>query len=337
MEVQDEPWVSVICTVYNHELYVREAIRSVQVQTYPKIELIIIDNGSQDDSLSQINAERSGTRGIVLIKNAENIGLCRAFNQGLKLARGKYIIDLSADDVLMPDRVAAQVKQFEQLPDNVAVVFSNAIHIDGRGRFLGYHYPVDTHGKACVQVPSGVVFKNVLEKYFICTPTMMMRRSVLDELGGYDEELCYEDFDFWVRSSACYSYFYLDEVLTCKRALSFSLGNKVYEKGSGMLQSTYRVCLKALRLCKTDEEKKALASRIRTFIRKCFYSGEFHLVADFKALLQSIENPGWKVSAFVLACRFRLPVNQLYRGYLNYFVKKKVKKISHNKIFYFSS
>ena len=87
------PLVSVICTAYNHEEFIDEALASVARQTYPNIELIIIDNASTDHTLSRIDLFCQQHPYAHRIANAWNKGLCAAFNQGLARAGGRYIID----------------------------------------------------------------------------------------------------------------------------------------------------------------------------------------------------------------------------------------------------
>jgi glycosyltransferase involved in cell wall biosynthesis len=313
--------VTVVCTVFNHERFVVDALESVLSQTHPNVELIVVDNGSTDASVLLVKELVRQHPSIIFIQNPTNRGLCAAFNQGLELASGKYLIDFSADDLMLPQRIERQVEAFEMLSYEYGVVFSNARYLGADDSLLHYHYQVDEHGKSVVPVPSGEVYKNVLKEYFICTPTMMMRRSVLDELGGYDESLTYEDFDFWVRSSVKYKYLYQDEILTYKRVVPDSLSTQVYRHGSGMLESTYIVCNKAYDLNRTQEEFDLLAARIRTFIRKCFYAEEFELALRYRKLLNYIEDPGLLTEVVVLLCRLKVPVQSLYRLYLAYFQK----------------
>lgn len=310
-------WVSVICTSFNQQAYVDAALQSVVEQTYPLVEMIVIDNGSTDGTANRILAFTQRNPAIQFIQNQTNAGLNRAFNQGLALTRGRYVIDLSADDQLLPNRIADQVARFEALDDYPAVVFSNAAYIDPNGRLLGFHYAVDAWGHARCPVPAGDVFRSVLASYFICTPTMMMRRAVLTELGGYDENLAYEDFDFWVRSARLYPYAYVDAVLTLKRQCPNSLSSQVVLPGNTLLPSTLVVCQKALDRCRTPDEYQALARRIRTFVRKAFYAEQFGLALEFAALLRRIERPGLVCGLILGLCRLRLPVNFLYRHYLS--------------------
>jgi glycosyltransferase involved in cell wall biosynthesis len=323
MKEEQQPVVTIILTTYNQEKYIGAALESVRLQTYSAIQLIVIDNASTDRTLAVIEQYKETSPAFLLIKNSDNAGLCKAFNQGLAIADGKYAIDLSGDDVLMPERIAKQVKSFEALSDDYAVVFTNAVYIDDEGKGKRPHYPVDANGKSRQKVPSGDVYKNVLEKYFICTPTMMMRTTALNMLGGYDESLSFEDFDFWVRSSVQFKYFYLDEILTQKRIVSGSLSARVYQKGSGMLFSYYEVCNKAYDLNRDQQEFNLLAARIRTFIRKCLYAEEFELAEQFYKLLNYIENPGWQTELILFLCRLHLPVNSFYRFYL-----EKLKKVA---------
>lgn len=313
---QMKPWVTVICTCFNHERFVEAALQSVVEQRYPNVQLIVIDNASSDQSEQRIRAFVQKNPSVQFIQNKQNLGLCRAFNQGLKQAVGDFLIDLSADDVLLPDRIVRQVEHFEKLSEAYAVVFSNAQYIDAEGRKLNYHYPVNKLGRSQEPVPTGYIFRSVLERYFICTPTMMMRRSVLNELGGYDESLDYEDFDFWVRSARHYAYAYVDEVLTLKRRLPNSMSMQILEPHNRLLASTLNVCYKAFDQCQTPEEYHALAHRVRQFLRKSFYAEEFELAQQFGDLLNHIERPGLLTSSVLLLNRLHLPVNRLYQRYI---------------------
>lgn len=322
MRETEKPLVTVVLTAFNHGKYVRETLNSIFAQTYPHVQVIVIDNASTDNTLSIIEKANQRVSPFCLIKNPSNLGLCKAFNQGLALAEGKYIIDLAGDDIMLPDRIKLQVEAFENLDETYGVVFTNARYVEAGGRLAEYHYSVNNEDKADKVIPSGDVYKSVLENYFICTPTMMMRTKMLTEMGGYDESLFFEDFDFWVRSSVHYKYFYLDKVLTWKRNVPDSLSKQIYKKGNRLLETCYIVCNKAYDLNRDQEEFDLLAARIRTFIRKCFYAQEFELAVRFRRLLNYIENPGFATEMIVVMCRLHLPINGLYRFYLNNLQKR---------------
>lgn len=309
------PEVTVICTCYNHAPFIKECLQSVVLQSYNNIQLIIIDNASTDDSRRLILQFIDDYPKTIFIRNNQNIGLCKAFNQGLSKATGKYVIDLAADDIMPLQRIEKQVRAFELLPKDYAVVFSNTSYIDTSGKLIGYHYALGKDGKAHGVVPTGHVYKEILRRYFICTPSIMIRKSVLIKLSGYDESLSYEDFDFFIRSAHNYKYHYIDEVLMNKRVLEDSMASQFYRIGNDMLKSSWEVCNKAYDLNRSQEEYDLLAERIRQFIKKCFVAQDAEQATEFRKLLNYIEDPGWETELLVFACRLHLPVNWLYRFY----------------------
>ena len=122
------PLVSVICLCYDHARFVEEAIQSVLAQTYKNIQVIVVDDASTDNSVAVIRdvISRSGRTDIEFLSLSENIGNCSAFNRGLALAKGEYIIDLATDDYIAPDRIERQVKFFSSLDESYGVIFSDA-------------------------------------------------------------------------------------------------------------------------------------------------------------------------------------------------------------------
>ena len=292
-----------------------EAVESVLKQTYANVQIILIDNGSTDNSRQIISHFIEANAGIEFLPLPQNIGLCAAFNLALARATGKYIIDLAADDVMPAHKLEIQVAEFEQISEEYAVVFTNAKYINEAGQPTGFHYAVNSQEKSIRKIPDGWVFDEVLKGYFICTPTMMMRRSVLTEIGGYDASLAYEDFDFWVRTSRFYKYHYLDQVLMQKRIVSGSMGSLFYKIDNDLLRSSWVVCVKAKDLANTPRERELLAGRIHAFIKKCVAVGNRKQAVKFVELLQKVQKPGWKTNFLVWASGLPLPINKLYHFY----------------------
>ena len=288
------PLVSVICISYNHADFIEEAVHSVIRQSYTNNELIIIDNGSEDATRDKIEILRKKHQHVKVVYLDSNIGNCKAFNIGLGKVNGDFIIDLSADDVLMESRIEEGLKSFLNAGAEYGVNFSDAAYIDEAGRITGYHYRRDKLGNLVEEVPQGMIYKDLLAKYFICSPTMMMRRNVLDQLGGYDENLAYEDFDFWIRSGKITKYCYTDKILVKKRILKNSLSTKQYTPGSDILYSTYLICLKAEKLNETDGERQALVKRVQFEFRKALFSGNFSTAGHFSEILLRNTDPGIK-------------------------------------------
>ncbi|CBH23178.1 glycosyltransferase [Salinibacter ruber] len=170
---------SVIIPCYNDEEYVRKAIHSALAQTYPNIEVIIIDDGSTDDSPEIIQS----FGGQVRWEQQANQGAPTARNRGLELAEGKYVKFLDADDVLVENCIKRQVQQSERLPkDKKAVVFGDAIWVDEEGNELdGYD---DLRGRKRDEDPvTHLLHSNPL------TSCPLHRREYLQEVGGFDPSL----------------------------------------------------------------------------------------------------------------------------------------------------
>lgn len=252
------PVVSVICLCYNHEPYVAEALQSVVNQTYGNIELIVVDDASTDGSARVIDDFFQRNSLACFIRITRNVGNCKAFNMGLKHAKGDFIIDLAADDVLLPGRVAEGVKVLQEAEADYGVHFSDATYIDDTGKFQYNHSDRFPHES----IPQGDIYKELIRRFFICPPTMMFRKEVIHELNGYDETLAYEDFDFWIRSSRNYKYCYSPEILVKKRLLEKSLSARQFERRSKHQETTYKVCEKIFSLNRSAEERKALSQRL---------------------------------------------------------------------------
>ena len=308
------PLVSIIALSYNHAAYIEEALQSIVNQTYPNIEVIVVDDASSDESQAVIRKFTHPYPKIQFIALKENIGNCKAFNLAYKLSKGKYIVDFALDDVLLPDRIEKQVAVFERLPADYGVVFSDVAFINLEGKRISAQYKRDDEGALLEKVPDGDVYEELLERYFISPPSMLVRREVFEKLDGYDESLAYEDFDFWVRSSRDFKYYFINEIQTLKRVLPNSHGSKFSQKRQyKMLESTLRVCEKALRLNKDQSENKALAKRIRYHMRQAFFTENFSIVKDFYLLMQrtSFSNP---TDMFWLAlAKLKVPAHWVYR------------------------
>lgn len=309
-----QPLVSIICLCHNHKRFLQEAIDSVLDQTYPNIEIIVVDDASTDGSKALLK-DICNQNNLLFIDIPKNIGNCAAFNKGFFLSKGKYVIDFATDDVMVPERIESQVHFFEKQKKEVGVVFSNAHFIDEKGKLKGIHYGVDDKKGMIADVPQGNVYADLLSSYFISPPTMMVHRKVLEDLNGYDETLTYEDFDFWVRSSRDYEYAFQPEVLTKVRKLNSSLSSKLYQPGDQQLMSTYRVCLKAVELNRTKIEKDALIKRLRYEARHAVLTGNHKEAALFLGLLKQQE--GMNLGAYLLkwlnTLRFSFPkLRKLY-------------------------
>jgi glycosyltransferase involved in cell wall biosynthesis len=306
-----KPLVTVIALCYNHEKFVEEALQSVVNQTYSNIELIVVDDFSKDSSVGKILEFILKRPTIKTIFNESNLGNCRSFNQALRIAKGKYIIDFSTDDVMLPERIEKQVAKFEECSEKTGVVYSNGIYIDEKSRPLkgGQTEPNAT-------MPEGDVYINFLKGTFLMPCTMMIRKSVLDEMGGYDESLAYEDLDFWIRSSRTWEYAYIPEVLSYQRVVKGSHSANFYKKKNLMIPSIVEVCKKAIILNKTKEENQALSVRMRATMLRCVLTENFESAKELTRMIEKLEGHNFKSWLLSKLLLLRLPFGLISSHYV---------------------
>lgn len=279
------PLVSVVCLCHNQGRFVRAAIESVLTQTYQNVELIVVDDGSIDDS-KQVIMNTIKDHSVHYIDLHESRGNCAAFNIGLKQSKGAFIIDLAGDDMLLPKRIEEGVNDFLNAGDQVGVHFSDALISNEDGQILHTFYPRDHDGNLLAQIPDGDVFELLVRKYFISPPTMMTRREVFEELGGYDESLAYEDFDFWIRSSRNYHYLFNKAPLVKKRNVSGSHGKKQFDWRNSHQKTTLKVCSKIMGLARSRSDYQALIARCFYEIKQCLLAGNFNLMLAYFSLIR---------------------------------------------------
>ncbi len=309
------PLVTIVCLCYNHATFIREAVESVIHQSYKNTQIILIDDASKDGSADEIQKLENQYPFLEIVLLPANLGNCKAFNIAFKLAKGKYIIDFATDDIMMFDRVEKQVHCFENLDHTFGVVFTDAVYVDVNGTVLRNHFEYLFSKGLLSKIPSGNVYQSVLSQYFIASPTMMIRKSVLDELDGYDENLSYEDFDFWVRSSSNYKYAFLNEKLTKIRRKHKSLSSGWYQPGDTQLYSTYLVCKKAQAINRTKEDTLALTKRARYELRQSFLSQNFNESKLFFQLLKDLQQLRWLDYVILNLSKLNLPMSYIRTWY----------------------
>jgi len=179
--------VSVVMSVYNGERYLAEAIESILGQTFTDFEFIIINDGSTDGTAGIL---RSYDDPRLRIVEQTNIGLTRSLNRGISLARGEYIARMDDDDVALPERLTQHVAFLDTHP-RVGVVGSACRVIDElNGREWVYRVPLSDE-----QLRRHLIRGNP----FVHT-SVTMRKSVLQAVGGYNEDYPYlQDYELWVR------------------------------------------------------------------------------------------------------------------------------------------
>jgi glycosyltransferase involved in cell wall biosynthesis len=190
--MSDVPIVSVVMTVYNTQRYVGEALESVLAQTFADFELVIIDDGSTDRSPLILKDFALRDRRIRLVSR-RNTGIVRAANEGIEMARGRYLARMDSDDVCLPHRFETQVRYLDDNPECV-VVGSRVIVVDPYGS------PVLESGQKLTHEEIDAELLSSGGGWAIVQPSAMMRTDAVRKVGGYrGRHNVSEDQDLFLR------------------------------------------------------------------------------------------------------------------------------------------
>lgn len=230
------PKVSVVIPTFNRRDLINQSIQSVQAQTYQDYEVIIVDDGSTDNT-------REILEPLLLKHNfhyfyQENQKQAIARNNGIRNSCGEYIAFLDSDDLWHPRKLEYQVIVLEQHPE-IGMVYSNQSLIQNNHKEKPIKYPYGL-------LKSGEIFKDLLlRKYYCSTPSILVRKSVLDEVGLFDENLgnALEDWELTLRISQDYKVYCIDEPLMLRRLHDGSPDN-YFELRNNNLQRILKKYLK---------------------------------------------------------------------------------------------
>src|SRR5215471_7255324 len=199
-----QPFVSVIIPTFDRASWVGEAIASVLAQTYPHVELIVVDDGSHDATSAAVQAFGPALSYIW----QPHAGVSAARNRGVAASRGELVAFLDSDDLWLPGKTAAQVALLQQQPH------AHACYTDE----IWIRHGVRVKPKRIHQKHSGWLFEPSLPRCIISPSSIMLRRTSWDQLGGFDEQLpACEDYDLWLRLTLCTPVVLLPERLIVKR------------------------------------------------------------------------------------------------------------------------
>jgi len=204
MKKTGTPIVSVIIPTFNRGWVIREAIDSVLNQTFGSFELIVVDDGSTDNT-HDILAEYKDR--ITLIKQ-RNRGVSAARNRGMDVASGRFMAFLDSDDLWLPQKLSRQIAFFESNPAALICQTEETWIRDGVRV-----NPGKRHHKV-----SGMIFEPSLHLCLVSPSAVMLKRSLFDEVGFFDESLpACEDYDMWLRVGYKHPIFLIDTPLIIKR------------------------------------------------------------------------------------------------------------------------
>jgi len=277
---------------YNQSRFVLETLESVKAQTYKNTQFIIVDDCSSDDSVATIERWlRENEIRCTLIRHEKNKGICKSLNDALAVANGKYISMVASDDVWLPDKIARQVEIMESQPDRVGVLYSDAFQMDENGNTLP-GLLIATHWKL-PEMPQGQVLSTLLQGNFIPGLTTLIRRSCYDEVGLYDENLPWEDWDMWMRIARRYSFLYSRTPSAKYRQHEKSFS---HSDSTRMLKDSLKIGLKQFDLGNLEEDQKSTLTRtILNFAAELYKRNDSESRETLLALWQVTGNrrAGW--------------------------------------------
>jgi glycosyltransferase involved in cell wall biosynthesis len=213
------PAVSVVVATYNYGHYLPEALESAFDQTLKDLEVVVVDDGSTDNTGEVIDRYRS--RGRLVYRCIDHAGHAGAKSEGVRLATAPLVAFLDSDDVWLPTKLERQVALFGQDPE-LGVVYCRRMLIDAASQPLPLEQPPS--------LPRGRVVKDMFETNFICFSSAVVRRGVFDEVGLFDQTMVGPvDYDLWLRAALRYRFDYVDEPLVKYRVGHTSLSEKKAE------------------------------------------------------------------------------------------------------------
>lgn len=221
------PLVSIVMPAYNAEKYILDAVASVQKQSYPNWELIIVEDGSTDQTWNIM--QKVANDKIRIYQNETNLGPAKTRNHGIRLAKGNWIAFLDSDDIWSLDKLNKQIELINSQPET-DLVFTGSEFIDQDGN----------HRDFVFHVPKTITYHQLLKQNIISCSSVMVKKECIEKHLFPDENFIHEDFAAWLEILKAHSIAYgLDEpLLTYRLSKQSKSGNKL--KSVKMNWNVYR-------------------------------------------------------------------------------------------------
>ena len=291
--MSDKPLVTVITLVYNSGTYVIKALESLRAQTFfDKVENIIIDDCSKDNSVELVREWiAANDHACTFIANEENRGIPKNINKALSLAKGKYYTML-CDDIWLPNYLEDQLTRIEKADDDVALIFSDMNEIDQHGKITHPSY-LQKRGFDPENIKEGYVFDDILKLSFIPAIATIVKNSVLDEIGMYDERLISEDYDMWLRITKKFKVIYnADRLVQYRRhPSSFTVS------GNYSLAPTKLMIFKK-HWGESPQNDQLILQKVKPLVYKCFKQGDKALAMEWAQRIIKNSSPGFGFKLF---------------------------------------
>lgn len=305
------PTVSVIIPTYNRAHLVSRAIESVLNQTYQDFEIIVVDDGSMDDTEEIVRSFKNER--IRYIRHDKNKGEAAARNTGIKAAEGEYIAFQDSDDEWIPEKLEKQTKVFEGASSRLGIVYTSMYQIDKEGRKQDFKTPT-------IMPEDGLVYRRALDYQLlnIGIGTAVMRRTCFNTAGLFDERLLYfVDLEFFIRAAKHFYFYHINEPLINYYEAEGSLGSNP----RALITSRKFILDKYFEDIKKD--KKVLANHylgigVSLCVNNEIEEGESYIAKAFK-INSSIDRQ--LLSKHYFSIGVNLCSNNNFKNGRNYFIK----------------
>lgn len=238
--------VSVIVPVYNGELFLDRCINSVKSQTYENWEMLLVNDGSLDNSKKIIEKYTSDPR-IKYFENKKNLGIAATRNRAIEYSKGSYLALLDQDDEWLPQKLEKQISLFEKLDNSYGLVYSNLSVKYSDGRELEAKKEIEPLRDVDQN------FEKLVISNFIYSPTVMIKRDAIQKVGGFNESILWggDDYELWLRIGRKYLFGYIDESLSIR-----------HEHGKNYSQNKKKVMLETMRLIENYKDQFSISKEL---------------------------------------------------------------------------
>jgi glycosyltransferase involved in cell wall biosynthesis len=228
-----KPLISVVIPTYNSASFLPQSVESVLQQTYDNFEVIIVDDGSTDDTETVLLPYKEKIR---YIKKA-NSGPSGARNLGIAEARGEFIAFQDADDIWVPEKLQLQMDYLTNHP-KIAVLHTDLTQFNHQGE-VSFSLK-ERYGS----IPSGYIFEELLVNHAVTLSTIIVRRSCIDEVGAFDESLIgAEDYNFYLRLARKFQFGFLNQALVKKRLHTNNLSDNLDQMCEDEIKNLEKITL----------------------------------------------------------------------------------------------
>lgn len=309
----ERPLLSILCLCYNHDAFLDQALTSIENLSYQNLEVLVVDDCSRDNSVHLLKKWEQKKPGWKFWFHTKNEGNCRSFNQLLKEAKGKFVLDFATDDRLLPDGLEDWVGRLLSSPQ-AAFCYADA-WLFGEGwqekKLFSAQNPRPNW-------PEGHVLNHLFGKPFICPPAIMFRRSALLEIGGYNENLAYEDWNVWLQLARKHEVVRHPQPVLEYRSHPDSLSASLFRsRNVKLIDSTLEILDEVLHWPELKEGKKEVAHFVSYHLKICALLEFYPQGKAFWLILKRLTKPGRSDEFWCALIRLKIPVYWLVKQMKN--------------------